>query len=129
MGEHLHEANVSTTACPECLKAGEAFMQRAQRGYADRDVWSFDVYLAKVIAGGLTVLRNNLHGCPPELCSSDDKTWAEEGVERWQAILGEIIAGFAQYTDEDGERSEDVNAEEFQRSFELLGKWWGHLWD
>lgn len=120
--QHMHPANTSTTMCPACLKDGSRFTQRAQRGFADEDVWSFCDYLAGVLAGGLAILRDNLHGCPPELCSEDDQTWADDGVKRWRAILDEMIVGFSQ--------EDQLNmTPELRRSLELLAYWWGHLWD
>jgi hypothetical protein len=127
MSQHLHPENVSTTTCPACLKDGEALLQRGQRGFADSDVWSLDVYLAKLIAGSVKVLRDNLHGCPPELCS-ETETWADDGVKAWAAILDEISVGFDSYTGPDGDRAEE-RTPEFERALELLNKWWGHLWD
>jgi hypothetical protein len=123
---HPNPETVSTTSCPACLERGGLSMQRARRGFSDEDVWSFDAYLAGVLAGGLKALRDNLHGCPPELCSDDDETWADEGVKRWQAILDEMIVGFAQWADENTDRE---RTPEVERSLELLVKWWGHLWD
>lgn len=119
---HNHPPNMATTACPTCLREGGVYTERAKRGFADEDVWSFDVYLAGVIAGGLTVLRDNLHGCPPELCENGD---VDLGMKRWEAILTEIIAGFEKYHDED----DLLSPPEVQRSLELLVKWWGHFWD
>lgn len=122
----MHEENISSTACPECLKDGKAATQRMQRGYADRDCWSFDAYLSKVIAGGIKVLRNNLHSCPPELCEPDGDV--DKGCERWAAILDEIALGFGDYLDDD-EFNRDPGSPEFNRAFDLLRQWWPHLWD
>lgn len=123
---HNHPPNMATTSCPACVgtatKAYRDQFERGMKGFAKSDVWGFNTYLAGVLAGGLTVLRDNLHGCPPELCSKDDETWADEGVERWRAILDEMIVGFSQEDQHDP-------TPELQRSLELLAKWWGHLWD
>lgn len=127
MSEHEHEPNVSSTACPACLRDGKAATQRMQRGFSDEDCWSFDIYLSKVIAGGVKVMRENLHGCPPELCDPDGDV--DKGCERWAAILDEIALGFDGYTDANGERLEDSDSPEFERAFDLLRKWWPHLWD
>lgn len=123
---HNHPPNMATTVCPACVgqppKDYRQWQQRAQHGFSDEDVWSFNTYLAGVLAGGLKVLRDNLHGCPPELCSEDDETWADEGVERWRAILDQMIVGFSQ--------EDQLNpTPELERSLELLVKWWDHLWD
>lgn len=123
---HNHPPNMATTSCPACTgTVTEKYrdqIERGRNGFATSDVWSFNDYLAGVLASGLQVLRDNLHGCPPELCSDDDETWAEEGVKRWQAILDEMIVGFSQEDQQDP-------TPELQRSLDLLAKWWGHLWD
>lgn len=121
--QHDHAPNVATTSCPACMMDGEKWIQRSRRGFSDEDVWSFDTYLAGIIVAGLTVLRANFHGCPPELCENGD---VDAGCEAWRAILTEIIDGFQAYHDNDGLQA---TTPEFERSCELFVKWWGHLWD
>jgi hypothetical protein len=99
-------------------------LERARHGFSDQDVWSFNHYLAGVIAGGLIVLRDNLHGCPPELVENGD---VDAGVKRWAEILTEMAAGFQLYYDEDD--PEVALSPEFKRSLELLTRWWADLWD
>lgn len=38
--------------------------QRAFRGYSDEDTWNFDAHLARVIAGGLRQLSEQVQGVP-----------------------------------------------------------------
>jgi hypothetical protein len=44
----------------------EAFLQRGDRGWADRDTFDLDQYLAGVIAGSLRHLARTTHGWPGE---------------------------------------------------------------
>jgi len=92
------------------------FWQRGRRGWSDRDTWSFDCYLASILAGGLTHLRDTGHGYPPDL-----------SPERWRAILTEMADGFAAY------ESEMENCQgmppRLVRSLDLLREWFGALWD
>lgn len=42
-----------------------AYRQRAKRGWADCDVWSLDIYLARVIGESLQHLAHTNHGWDP----------------------------------------------------------------
>jgi len=42
----------------------EAFIQRGYRGYADRDIWGLDYYLAGWMPAALEQLRRTKHGTP-----------------------------------------------------------------
>jgi hypothetical protein len=53
--------------------------QRSQRGWADRDVWSLDDYLAGLIGEAVEQLRRYGHGFPNGMTS-----------EEWDATLGRI---------------------------------------
>jgi hypothetical protein len=113
--------------------------QRARRGYSTEDTFDFDSYLARVIAGGVTEIRETLHGYPPELGqigetfdpnNMDD----ERGVAEWKAILDKIIHGFTIYAEEGGyplqstaEAKEKI--ELIDEAKALFIKWFGHLWD
>ena len=74
------------------------FLQRGRRGWADRDTWSMDSYLERVIPGMLIRLANAAHGypcqnktcdkqcyscnqCPPQICDSC------KCQEEWEAGL------------------------------------------
>lgn len=68
------------------------YFQRANRGYADSDVWGFDYYLIKVILGGLKRLRKNKCGIPATAkTGNSDYDYNEE---RWDKILDTMINTF-----------------------------------
>ena len=70
------------------------WFQRANRGWADHDTWSFDHYLAEVVAGGLRKLAENGHGYPCDFPG---------GAEGWNAWLLDKADWFEWYhLDEDG---------------------------
>ena len=70
------------------------WFQRANRGWADHDTWSFDIYVAEVLAGGLRRLADNTHGYPCEFPG---------GSDGWEAWLRNKAAWFEwYYKDEDG---------------------------
>ncbi|MEU3052234.1 hypothetical protein [Streptomyces griseus] len=63
--------------------------QRARRGYSERDTWSFDRYLARVIAGGCQQLREG-HSYPSDMTA-----------ERWGAYLSDIETALLAYAEDD----------------------------
>ncbi|MBI2020197.1 hypothetical protein HYS94_02140 [Candidatus Daviesbacteria bacterium] len=52
------------------------FIQRGRRGWSDRDIWDFESYLHKILAGGLTYLAKSENGHPCRLIIL-------EGQEEW----------------------------------------------
>lgn len=102
-------------------RAIKDFWQRGRRGWADRDTWSFDTYLAELLAGALRHLAEHSHGHPIGLTT-----------EGWLAILSEMADGFEAWAhlynlaDADEERAA---YRKLQRSVRLLHRWFGHLWD
>lgn len=127
-----------------------AFIQRGRHGYAHSDLWSFDTYLAEVIAKGCRELADISHGPPGALLFREevismitsiaaqttaptlsDETQIDDSPEavakadaEWREILGTIAFGMEVYAE-----NEDSTNPEFQRSLTLLAKWWGALWD
>jgi len=97
-----------------------AFFQRGKRGFADKDVWGFDCYLAEVIAGGLKLLRKNHGGHPLRLTD-----------EKWNSILDEIIEGFeARNNCESYEEFLSIEVDKkLNKSLELFAKYFQNLWD
>lgn len=70
------------------------FFQRARRGWSDRDLWSFDQYLAEVFAGGFRRLADQSHGYPAEYADgfgpwevASDQVKETFTYEDWQAEL------------------------------------------
>lgn len=70
------------------------FIQRGRRGYSDRDLWSYDHFLADIIGNGLKQLAKTTHGWP------DSKF---ETFEEWQAELNKISDAFLDYIDENSD--------------------------
>lgn len=100
-------------------RVGRNAWQRARRGYSTEDTFSFEDYLADVIIGGLTELRNRNLAHPGGLTP-----------EEWRAILDEIIIGFKVFQDPEGRFSDDpaVRAK-MDRGWELFQEWFPALWD
>lgn len=61
----------------------KSFIQRAKRGWSDRDTWGFSYYLAKTISKGVYHLKKYAH------CHPNDLT---EG--QWMDVLNKITATF-----------------------------------
>jgi hypothetical protein len=130
------------------------FYQRGVRGWSDEDTWSFDHYLTRVIVGGLAQLKEDVHGYPAMLAPDAflepvegriiNDAPEDDGVQRWQGILQEIIAGFAAnsllkddhviWTIEDDtlHRNHELEAKLIgvrDRGFALFKEFYGSFWD
>lgn len=79
--------------------------QRATRGWANSDTWSFDSYIAKVNADALEYFAKNLHSAPPEMfdpaCYDNlndykikDRALHDQGFENWKQCVLKMVAGF-----------------------------------
>lgn len=98
----------------------KGLFQRARRGWASHDTWSFDVYLAGVIAGGLRHLAENTHGHPCDFPG---------GADGWSAWLRDKAEWFAWY--EEGAFYCDIKKIEYFNEVVLpdFAKYYGGLWD
>lgn len=92
------------------------FWQRGRRGWADCDTWSFDWYLAGVIAGGLEHLRTRTHGYPYAMTP-----------EEWDMKLTEIQQAFQHYHDKVFDLPFDY--EGAVKDMKPIFDHWGNLWD
>lgn len=99
----------------------KGFFQRGKIGYAKSDLWSFDVYLSKVIGDGVLELAKRGQGWPSEF-----KTYKE-----WKATLNKMGKGFLNYHEKahaaTGFTSKDE--ERLEESLELFKKYFLNLWD
>lgn len=77
--------------------------QRANRGWANRDTWSLDYHLAKVVIGGCEYLKKTKHGIPSLVFNENDEVdeignHTDEAFDkvskRWDDILDSIILTF-----------------------------------
>ena len=100
-------------------------MQRAYRGYSDYDWWSFDTFLARIIATAMKDFRDKGHGYPMMTGKDGEELSEGASVAKWNAILTEIADGF------DGYRNGTLTTDspEFKRAMKLFAKWFGALWD
>lgn len=74
---------------------------RAWYGWAAKDTWSFDGYLATVIAGGLHHLADNNCGCPGHFVEKYGETNGRCFLE-WNAWLRRTAYWFEEYADDFG---------------------------
>ena len=107
------------------------FIQRGRRGYASRDLWQFDNWLSKLIAGGLREFKQNCYTYP-----GDDMTW-----EEWMGILDEMIECFEEqnrkidniHTSEDFmklyHKRNKERKKKLHRGLELLELYYFDLWN
>ena len=98
------------------------FFIRGWRGWAPNDTWNLDTYLDVVIRDAVEYLRNHKQGYPCQVGSP----------EAWDAILHRISYLADRHL---GMVEMDFKhtAEEYEATtkelFDLLGKYWGNLWD
>ncbi len=93
-------------------------IQRARRGWSDRDCWSYSSHFLRTIPDILRYLKEHQHGVPYEFCvdtdvfsptygqERDDEQWGKSGA-KWNAVLEKLIAGF-----ETGRRYEEMDYDE-----------------
>ena len=102
------------------------FWQRGKRVYSDRDLWSFDHFLATTIRDGVRDLNTIKHGWPGDPLTFED----------WGKILDEISDGMQAHLDLGNLDYDwkDINAEAALQERRDLGithlaKYFGYLWD
>lgn len=96
--------------------------QRAHRGYSTQDTWNFDIYISGLLAAGITELRNRDIGYPvidPTLADAESRKF-------WHDIQTEMIEGFTLHTQDPTSKKEK---DKVDRAFQLLAKYYIHLWD
>ena len=60
------------------------FVQRGKHGYAECDLWNFDVYLGDMLYNSLTAFANTVSSCPYEY----EKLYGEDKCfEKWKSEL------------------------------------------
>ena len=108
----------------------QGFWQRGRRGWSDRDVWSMDAHLSRVIIGMVEYLRE--HGqCYPGTMTN----------EQWRGddgILAKIMEGFEAHLalfdlafldDENADVARRNLETKFTDGMELFMKHYDLLWD
>jgi len=97
----------------------KAFIQRGRRGFAQRDTWGFDSYLAKVISEGIDSLIKELHGHPCDL----------KNLKQWKSILKKISKTFKiANTTEDCKRTKKQK-KDYEEGWKLFKEYFRGLWD
>ena len=98
-------------------------MQRIRRGWCDSDTFDIDMWFLNVFTDMLKYFRRNLHGYPAYIHGE------EMTQDKWNAIIDEMIKCFkkAGYTKHGRYTDEAVACK--NRGFELLSKYFYHLWD
>lgn len=93
--------------------------QRIKYGYSDRDIWSFDSFLAKVIAGGIREVAD-YGGYPSEY---------EDNPNRWKDELNFIADQFEWYARHQFSFQEFKEKEDdFHKAWIMLEENFGGLW-
>ena len=111
----------------ECVYLFLGFFERGRKGYAKRDLYNFDMYLAGVISGGLEEYLKWHHGYPclhqKEECNCE---------EEFRMALENMIEGFRSVNqlEEPLDRDEYDNVKlKIDKGLELFQKYFNNLWD
>ncbi len=111
--------------------------QTYRKGYNYESLWSFDLYLAKLLADAFNELADMAHGFPATLNKGDfyspSGKESAAAFEEWKSILREISAGFKRYTQEEDydnyQKDTDERQAAVKNSLELMTEWYPHFWD
>jgi len=112
------------------IKAIRRFIERGRKGYCYEDLWSFDSFLSKLIASGLSDLKDICHGYPIDFDKFED----------WLAVLDEMVYCFEEQNRsisswasegilEQWQKRQNYKADRLHRGLELLEKYYYNLWD
>jgi len=71
----------------------KCFIQRGRRGWSEKDVWSVDDYLTRIIPEMLRELAKNPMGCPEGFIDTEEPY----SCDKWSAKLREIADGLEQW--------------------------------
>jgi len=88
--------------------------QRAAKGYADCDTWNLDSYLAGIIVGAVSELKEYYHGTEPT------KKEFEKIIKTFQLYLN-MLDTARKLTKEE--------TKEYNEGWKLFKQYFTHLWD
>lgn len=99
------------------------FIQRGQRGFSDRDVWSIDYYMCSWMPQALEQLRRTKHGTPIGLTP-----------KQWDSKLDRMINAFKiarKIQDFEYIKKEEyqVALKQFRKDFNVINTYFFNLWD
>lgn len=106
---------------PQKRHAIRMFIHRGRHGWAPRDTWSFDLYLARVMSEGIAWLAEHDHGYPAH------DPW--DTPEKWQDYLRDLSARLGTWNDDtflDNEAYEVTAAAVREAGSSEV---FGYLWD
>jgi hypothetical protein len=77
--------------------------QRATKGYSYRDLWSIDYWFMDKMPKMLLDFKKNLHGCPSQFTTNDDRTEyqnVEQGMKNWEVVIDRMIFCFTEMNED-----------------------------
>lgn len=120
-------------------------VQRARRGWSDRDLWNFGDHAVAVLRDGLAeFLKKGVNGVPGRLCvdaEGNETRPVNDAVTKWREILREMQEGFAAgehvrwdcdcdfSTREAREAHDMLWRPKWDRAFDLAKEWLLAVWD
>lgn len=99
----------------------------------EEDTWSADVTIARMAAPLLKQFRDNAKSYPCDAASDNVKSYPNDQddmtLKKWKDILSEIIWGLELVADDSECVLSSEEKDRLQKSMELFGKYFTHLWD
>jgi hypothetical protein len=122
--------------------------QRAQRGWADCDIWSLDMYLCAWLPDALALLAIKKHGTPCTMFEGNGDAFGnftpaeyDAAEARWQETLAKMVLAFKAHERQstldypkdlsgaDYRRLIQIDQKVFEEGAALFIKYFGSLWD
>ena len=116
--EYLEELGVTKDTYPLGNSCNHETELDEKSGVIPCQTWNLDLTLAMELYTYLRAFKDNKHGHPA----------CFEKMEEWDAILDEMIEGFADYIRRKDEITFHPNNEKLENSLRLMGEWWEALW-
>jgi hypothetical protein len=103
---------------PEDKRYPEYVKQLQTQGFCDPELWNLDQSLSEFLYPRLLRFKEINHGYPDGLTP-----------EEWDKILDTILSSLHWNINQFDDPEDTPAPPTYQEGFELLGKWFTHLWD
>jgi hypothetical protein len=120
------------------LRVGQHWLERARKGYSFSDLWSLDYHIARIYIDALPTYQHR-NGTVLLYVLDEDRTDAHyngtytdeernEVMDRWDAMVDEIIAGLNAVYGDDGKLYDEEAWKQLERSLQLVSKYFTSFW-
>ncbi len=121
----------------------KTYWHRARYGWAPRDTWSLDHYLARVMGGSINYLAKHVNGAPYGYNNLNPDGWdVDTDFEKWEADLKRWSEAFSNYANDNyyelykdepnydkRKADEKARSEALHQALKEMEPWFEGLWD